>query len=530
MLGSGHGKTGTYKMRAYDLILAENHYKWVITFKDGKKVVYHHNSENYKDQTAASDIEYTLKSNPGATVVATKDGKLFNWKALLSETWGMGPKPYKGWTYDVWEDDDGDVRKKFHSAKKDGQTVDMDWSPYDTPDQRDWQLWIDLGMPTREQLGLRGPMRSENLLALAKTKQGTHSLLMKEAVQGGGGVKNLNDYTTKRDYIYQQLADPKQVDNYSHFRQALFDLNRLAKHKGIKIEESRAHKQLQTWFKNRELAQKFASGEVKVPTPQERRAELEKQKNEKQKPGQESSLGERKKTKKKKKSRYPSGGYYGYYWGGTNYDNADAGGGDGGGESLSEGWKSNAVIAALVSALSSPAAADYNHPNNQQKEISPVGQALIIYRKLFNMQKYGQAGLEAEATQELNNIMRSIQGHPNQSKLYPVIKDIIQNQEQELPPLQDPVNESQAQLDPEVEDFLEGLTPDDVGYDEVGDYIVHYEGFTDQCQDTKEYQNDPDAVFDQVWSDFRKRAGKDPVNYGIVGEHDYPIVYSVFRR
>jgi hypothetical protein len=23
---------------------------------------------------------------------------------------------------------------------------------------------------------------------------------------------------------------------------------------------------------------------------------------------------------------------------------------------------------------------------------------------------------------------------------------------------------------------------------------------------------------------------KDPVNYGIVGEHDYPIVYSVFRR
>jgi hypothetical protein len=93
------------------------------------------------------------------------------------------------------------------------------------------------------------------------------------------------------------------------------------------------------------------------------------------------------------------------------------------------------------------------------------------------------------------------------------------------------LDESEARLDPRVEEFLEGLTPDDVGYDTVGDYIVHYEGFTDQCQDTKEYQDDPEAVFDEVWSDFRKRmGGQKPVNYGIVGEHDYPIVYSVFRR
>jgi hypothetical protein len=91
--------------------------------------------------------------------------------------------------------------------------------------------------------------------------------------------------------------------------------------------------------------------------------------------------------------------------------------------------------------------------------------------------------------------------------------------------------ESQARLDPEVEDFLEGLTPDDVGYDEIGDYIIHYEGFTDQCQDSEEYQDDPQAVFNDVWSDFKRRMGdKDPINYGIVGEHDYPIVYSVFRR
>jgi hypothetical protein len=93
------------------------------------------------------------------------------------------------------------------------------------------------------------------------------------------------------------------------------------------------------------------------------------------------------------------------------------------------------------------------------------------------------------------------------------------------------LDESEARLDPEVEEFLDGLTPDDVGYDDIGDYRVHYEGFTDQCQDTKEYQEDPEAVFQDVWHDHRRRMGdKDPINYGIVGEHDYPIVYSVFRK
>jgi hypothetical protein len=250
-------------------------------------------------------------------------------------------------------------------------------------------------------------------------------------------------------------------------------------------------------------------------------------------------------------------------------------------QQVDEGIKQNAVMAALIAALSTPAKADYNYPNTQP-EVTPAAQALGIVRKIYKMKDYGKAGLEAEATQELNNIMRSIQGHPNQSKLYPIIKDIIKSPDTEqLPPLQGPVNErkkskkkrskrgypvggyygyywggtnyndagaggdagggdggggesireSQAQLDPEVEDFLEGLTPDDVGYDEVGDYIVHYEGFTDQCQDSEEYQDNPQAVFNDVWGDFKRRMGdKDPVNYGIVGEHDYPIVYSVFRR
>jgi hypothetical protein len=48
--------------------------------------------------------------------------------------------------------------------------------------------------------------------------------------------------------------------------------------KDLGIDESRAHKILNTWFKNHERQEKFAKGELAIPTPQERRAELEKPK------------------------------------------------------------------------------------------------------------------------------------------------------------------------------------------------------------------------------------------------------------
>ena len=257
--------------------------------------------------------------------------------------------------------------------------------------------------------------------------------------------------------------------------------------------------------------------------------------------------------------------------------------------SLDEGIKQNTAVAALVAALSgNPAQADYNYPQTQKQDPNAVQKALIILRSINKMKNYGQAGLEAEAQQEFNNILRSMQGMPNQSRVYPIIKDLINSPETEpLPPLQEPeppVNErkkakkkkkkakrrypiggyygyywgsgyndntdsgagdaggggdgggesmyeSEAGLDPSVEEFLDGLTPDDVGVDEVGDYVIHYEGFTDQCQDSKEYQDNPEAVFQDVWGDFKRRMGdKDPINYGIVGSEEYPIVYSVFRR
>jgi hypothetical protein len=94
-----------------------------------------------------------------------------------------------------------------------------------------------------------------------------------------------------------------------------------------------------------------------------------------------------------------------------------------------------------------------------------------------------------------------------------------------------PVKELTESLDPEVEEFLNDLTPEDVGVDEVGDYRVHFEGFTDDCQSSRDYCRNPKKVFREVFADFiRREGGQQPVASGMVGDEDYPILYSVFKN
>ncbi len=268
----------------------ESHYKWEITFKNGKKAAYHHDSPHYSDATAASDIRSTLKSNPGATVVATKDGQPFDWESLLSEGWESGPEEYKepyddaDDAYDRMRQDKIDTEAEKEWAKLPkvitykllgrGPKMEPNWdfggTEYPSQEaaiQARAKLMADPNTPNPQHIGIQ---------TITRVKDQAN-----EAVMGGGGIKNLEDYVAKRDYIYQQLADPKQRDNYDYFRQALYDLMRVARQQGIKVEESRAHKQLATWFKNRDLADKFAKGELKIPTSQERQAQLKKLEKEK---------------------------------------------------------------------------------------------------------------------------------------------------------------------------------------------------------------------------------------------------------
>ena len=90
---------------------------------------------------------------------------------------------YKGWTYSSHEEDYDDVIKLSHVATKDGKEVSMDWSPYSTPTEEEFKLWVDLGMPTRKDVDSIGPLDKDDLLSLAKTKQGTHKILQRESTE-----------------------------------------------------------------------------------------------------------------------------------------------------------------------------------------------------------------------------------------------------------------------------------------------------------------------------------------------------------
>ena len=82
----------------------------------------------------------------------------------------------------------------------------------------------------------------------------------------------------------------------------------------------------------------------------------------------------------------------------------------------------------------------------------------------------------------------------------------------------------------EVEQHLQYLTPGDVGVDEVGDYRIHFEGFTDDCKLSGDYQADPEAVYQEVFNDFIAReGGRKPIASGMVGDEEYPVLYSVFK-
>lgn len=94
-------------------------------------------------------------------------------------------------------------------------------------------------------------------------------------------------------------------------------------------------------------------------------------------------------------------------------------------EFVNESWKSNALVAALMAALATPAQAFEPSP---PAEPSIAAQALGIVRMVNRYKHYDEAALEGEARQELNNILRSIQGHPNQSKLLPIIKDMVSDE------------------------------------------------------------------------------------------------------
>jgi hypothetical protein len=97
-----------------------------------------------------------------------------------------------------------------------------------------------------------------------------------------------------------------------------------------------------------------------------------------------------------------------------------------------------------------------------------------------------------------------------------------------------------SQYENKIENFIQSLNPDDVGVEEIGPYHVHFEGFTDECQqdaerrcnlpsDNPRHLANYDDVYKEVIRDFvRREGGKKPLKVGFAGYQDYPVIYAVF--
>jgi hypothetical protein len=101
---------------------------------------------------------------------------------------------------------------------------------------------------------------------------------------GYNPIRDERDYLDKLSKL-SNLARKPGLDQAmkDHITQRILDLNAEARKKGFTQVESRGHTVIANKLKDVERAKKFASGELKIPTPQERQAQLAKQQPKKEK-------------------------------------------------------------------------------------------------------------------------------------------------------------------------------------------------------------------------------------------------------
>lgn len=96
-------------------------------------------------------------------------------KEMITE-WGRQPQPFtfrldgKEIKYEPFDVGDEDANKTAHFVHIDGEEHRMDFSPYTSVTQKDIALWIKCGMPSRSDLKLNGPLKSDDLEKFAKQK------------------------------------------------------------------------------------------------------------------------------------------------------------------------------------------------------------------------------------------------------------------------------------------------------------------------------------------------------------------------
>lgn len=192
----------------------------------------------------------------------------------MAEGWESGPPEYKE-PYD-------DADDAYDRRRQEKMDIEAEKANAKRPQEKVYTL-LGRGPNMEPNYKFPGEYKSQEAAMAAREKLmtdpdtphpehiGIHSYTRyldqaNEAVEGGGHIKDYNDYIKKLDNIYTALQDPKQEANWPWYRQALFDLNRMAKAQGFPVKESRGHKIIATKLKDIERARNF-----RMPSPEERR-------------------------------------------------------------------------------------------------------------------------------------------------------------------------------------------------------------------------------------------------------------------
>ena len=101
------------------------------------------------------------------------------------------------------------------------------------------------------------------------------------------------------------------------------------------------------------------------------------------------------------------------------------------------------------------------------------------------------------------------------------------------------VEDSGSDLD-RLYNIIDELTPDDVGEQRSGEYVLKFEGFSAWCQnDAAERCELPDGdprklnayedVYDEVQGGWDKEMGSEPIDAGFSGDEDYPVQWAIYK-
>lgn len=156
----------------------------------------------FENSPAGEQARQNWKTATGETHPAAEDYDIKKQKAqdAHDRLTGVTRTSDRKYSVTVEEDDDGDVIKYWHRLAGPGVKPDtfVDWSPYSTMTTSDLDLYVKLGMPSRDDIGSNGPLHRKDLEKLANERGLTEAKYQGRTVKLGkpmkGDVKKFKVY------------------------------------------------------------------------------------------------------------------------------------------------------------------------------------------------------------------------------------------------------------------------------------------------------------------------------------------------